>query len=282
MFAALLMSTAFAQQARLCEDVYPDIQRGLADPFAAWLAWAPSERVVLLDVFRCQERWFQQQNAPATVEQAAALHVLAALQAFSETDPELKDTAGKGHTHFCSARVLRPDLPFPEESLPEDLANWWSAPCDQAAFTRVVAGPWVVDGNREAREMPERPDLRPYLFQETDGVGEVVRSVVVAPGMAAPVLTTPDWFRGRDSEAKKGPSAVGLGLTAVGVGAAAAGSVMVWQATVLGPEKFSGTLAPEGWDAWRSDVLVPTRTRGIALIGVGAAALMGATFTFVL
>lgn len=275
----LLGNVALAQQARLCEDVYADIQRGLADPFASWLAWAPSERIVLADIFRCQEAWFRQQNAPATPEQAAAIHVLAGIKAFSDADAEQKSEPGAASVHFCAARAVRPDVDFPEEALPEDLVTWWRAPCDESPSQRLPPGPWVVDGTGDARDLPRRPDLRPYLFQQTDNGGEVVRSLVIAPGMAPPVVETPEGF----AAARRGRTDwLAVVLTGAGASLAASGGVLVWQATTYGPERYSHTLSPDGWEAWRSDVLVPRRDAGLALVGAGTAALVGGTFSFAL
>jgi hypothetical protein len=271
---------AWGQQPRLCEDVYADIQAGMADPFGALLAWQPGERIVLADVFRCQEAWFRQQNAHATVRQAAALHVLAGLKAFSDADDEQKPVPGAAAAHFCSGRVLAPDLAFPEQQLPPDLGTWWRTACGASPIERVARGPWVVDGTRVEREIPLRPDLQPYLFQRLDEGGEVDRSVLVAPGMAMPPLDVPDWFDAPVADRR--PDVGALSLTGAGLASAAVGGLLVWQATVYAPERHSGTLTPEGFEAWRDEVLAPRRDAGYALIGAGSAALVGAAVSFAL
>lgn len=283
------LSPVHAAQLSECADMQDLLAAGLSDPFAHYVQWAQVRDVdgnlsgreaEFLGYFRaCQEFLFRQQVGATTPDQAAALHVLYGLLGYAMTPPDLKERAGPSHAHFCAARAIRPALQFPDElGLAEDLRLWWDAPCPEPGADRLPAGSCAVDGDREARSTPKDSVVRPYLFQEVDGSGEVVRSSMVEPGMSRP-----NWEReplGRSDRGAGDVNGGGIGLAVAGAGAATAGTVLLYQAAVVGPARHSAELTDAGWETYRSEQLVPMRAGGYVLAGIGVASLAASALSF--
>jgi hypothetical protein len=200
-------------------------------------------------------------------------------------------------------RALRPTWTIPDQLVPvgHDLYSWWYAPCLQTNTTSSQAdGIRIIDGT-PSDMAPADPTRRPYLMQRTDRRGRLIESVLVGPesGLAPPPpplavveadpqpvgdVVEPEPEPERAVRVPRGngvPVAARLGIGVAGAGAAVAGSALVYQARVVGPQRWSPVMTDAEWESYRSDQLAPAQGAGIGLIGVGAAAVTASALTFV-
>ncbi len=282
----------------VCErpDLDAWMQRNLEDPIRTFISEHTDPGRDLGEVLACQEYWFAKRNVPASALDAARLHFLAGLVAFLQAeDPSTPD---EGAAWFCSVRALRPTWTLPDQLLPvgHDLYSWWYAPCFPTTQTSIQdGGIHLVDGT-PTDLAPADPSKRPYLLQRTDRRGKLLSSelmgpesasaaappplAVVVPDPIAPVVAEAPKVAKRVSAAPKTSPLPGIGLGVVGAGAATAGSVLVYNARVVGPGRYSPVMTDEEWETYRSDTLAPAQGFGIGLLGVGAAAISASALTF--
>lgn len=271
---------------RLCEDVYPDIERVFEDPSAAWLRYADvgsdDARLYMGDILRCQEPFFAQQNAPATVRQAARLHAFAGLLSYTMASDDEKDVAGPGHAFFCAARALDPGLVLPLERLPEDVGRWWSAPCGTGPEDRLPRNAvYVVDGSFDARSTPDQ-EARPFLLQRLADDGEVDMSLLIGPGDARPRLEVDDGApattRGTRASGSQARQWTATALGAAGAGLLASG-VAVQVTARNAAASYGQWMSGDEFAAYEASTLRPRGAESVALIGAGAAAATAGLLT---